>query len=59
MYGEKAFPFKNDILVHTIVLTEMMEVKAEVNDNIRNNMDIVTYLYKKERLLLDKTRRGE
>mgnify|MGYP007058325956 CR=1 FL=1 len=37
----------------------MMEVKAEVNDNIRNNMDIVTYLYKKERLLLDKTRGGE
>lgn len=37
----------------------MMEVKAEVNDNIRNNMDIVTYLYKIERLLLDKTRGGE
>ena len=37
----------------------MMQVKAEANHNIRNNMDIATYLCKKGRLLLDKTRGGE
>lgn len=53
--SEKAFPFNNDILVHNFTYRDDVS-ETEVNHNIRNKMDIVTYLGKKGRFLLDKTR---